>query len=203
MAEGTRSPMTIVLWVFGISGVLCCCGGGVATLLSPQILVAMMTDSEPLDLPPVVPDPAMCEAKDLELLETGRTTMTGPEATVCLYPEDGDLAAWRLEAVGDEAMADVSVYDAANDHYINLHVRGVMEIQDGWFTRFEISELSAGSFELGGILAGQDMAGDVNGSLAEQRTADPEMAAMLDEIQLLTVDDGVFVLERTTAAPTP
>jgi hypothetical protein len=167
----------------------------VATLLSPQIIMAMMTDSEPLNLPPVVPNPEMCDAKDLELLETGRTTMTGPEATVCLYPEDSDLAAWRLEAVGDEAMADVSIHDAVNDHYINVHVRGVMEIEDGWFTRFEISELSAGSFELGSILAGQDMSADVNGSLAEQRTTDPDMADMLDEIHLLTVEDGVFVLE--------
>ena len=205
MPEKKSNKLTVILGCLGLLvllSLLACCGGGAALfLVGPGLLVGLVVDDEPLPVKVVKWDEGRVEMLEDRLatqMLTDRTIeLTGDELTQLVISEDtGQLVAFRvdIDAQGRGVM-DLSVQlEPSQPQYFNIHTVGDFEIEDGWFTDFTVDTLDVGKFDIGQYVAGQQLKDNVNQSLSQQRVQDPEVGEAFDMIELLTIEDGQFVL---------
>jgi hypothetical protein len=191
-------------------GVLVCCGGGIAALaLGPEALaklaVNLFVDDAPLPAPTARWDEADVEALGVRLeasIDEDRTlSLTGEEFSQLVLHgiDDPQLTVFYVSVDEKERISsDISYQlDPAQQQWVNMHVVGTMEMEDGWFTEFTIDEWTIGTFDLGQYMAGQDLTADANQNLAQQKAQDPEVEAATDMVEYLGVEDGRLVLTLT------
>lgn len=202
--KGTNKLFMFGCIAFIALGLLSCCGGGVLLLVSPQLLIGLVLEKEPLPVEVWQWSESDVDALEqrlaAEMADDRRIELTGEELTqIVLSGDDDALQAFRIDVdEQDRAVVDVSIRTQDPDpRYVNLHLVGDMTLEQGWLTLLVVDELEIGKFDLGQYIAGQDITDDANQSLAQQRVQDPEIGESLDMIQLLTIEDGRFVLELT------
>ncbi len=209
MAEKKKgNKLTVILGCLGLLillSLLACCGGGAALFLfGPGLLVGLVVSDEPLPVQVVKWDEGRVEMLEDQLatqMLTDRTIeLTGDELTQLVISEDtGQMVAFRID-IDDQGrgVMDVSLQlEPSQPQYLNLHTVGDFEIEDGWFTDFTVDTLDIGKFDVGQYVAGQQLKDNVNQSLAQQRVQDPEVGQAFDMIELLTIENGQFVLTLT------
>lgn len=209
MAEKNKgNKLTVILGCLGLLillSLLACCGGGAALfLVGPGLLVGLVVSDEPLPVQVVKWDEGRVEMFEdqlaTEMLSDRTIELTGDELTQLVISEDtGQLVAFRIDIDDQErGVLDMSVQlDPSQPQYFNMHAVGDFEIEDGWFTEFTVDTLDIGKFDIGQYVAGQQLKDNVNQSLAQQRVQDPEVGQAFDMIELLTIEDGQFVLTLT------
>ncbi len=202
--KGTNKLFMFGCIAFIALGLLSCCGGGVLLLVSPQLLVGLVLEKEPLPVEVWQWSESDVDALEqrlaAEMADDRRIELTGEELTqIVLSGDDDALQAFRIDVdEQDRAVVDVSIRTQDPDpRYVNLHLVGDMTLEQGWLTLLVVDELEIGKFDLGQYIAGQDITDDANQSLAQQRVQDPEIGEALDMIELLTIEDGHFVLALT------
>jgi len=205
--KGANKWFTIGCVAFIGVGLLCCCGGVGILAISPQLLLGLLFEKEPLPV-----QTWQWSESDVEALEDRlaadmereqRIALTGEELTqIVLSGDTGELEAFRIDIdEQDRAVVDISIRtEDPKPRYMNIHAVGEMTIENGWFTHLVVDEMEFGRFDLGQYIAGQDITDDANNSLAQQRVSDPEVGDNLDKIELLTVRDGQFELVLTEEA---
>jgi hypothetical protein len=202
------NKLTVILGCLGLLillSLLACCGGGAALfLVGPGLLVGLVVSDEPLPVQVVKWDEGRVEMFEdqlaTEMLSDRTIELTGDELTQLVISEDtGQLVAFRIDIDDQErGVLDMSVQlDPSQPQYFNMHAVGDFEIEDGWFTEFTVDTLDIGKFDIGQYVAGQQLKDNVNQSLAQQRVQDPEVGQAFDMIELLTIEDGQFVLTLT------
>lgn len=206
MPEKKKSnKLTVILGCLGLLillSLLACCGGGAALfLVGPGLLVGLVVSDEPLPVQVVKWDEGRVEMLEdqlaAEMLSDRTIELTGDELTQLVISEDtGQMVAFRIDIDDQErGVLDMSVQlDPSQPQYFNMHTVGDFEIEDGWFTDFTVDTLDIGKFDIGQYVAGQQLKDNVNQSLAQQRVQDPEVGKAFDMIELLTIENGQFVL---------
>ncbi len=190
--------------------VLVCCGGGIAALaLGPDALVKLainvFVDDAPLPAPTARWDEAEVEALADRLtvgLDEERTiTLTDEEFSQLVLGgvDDPQLTVFHVTVDENEKVsADISYQlDPAQQQWVNMHMVGTMEMEDGWFTEFTVDEWTIGSFDLGQYMAGQDLTADANQNLAQQKAQDPDVQQATDMVEYLGIEDGKIKLTLT------
>jgi hypothetical protein len=184
--------------------VLACGGGVVLVLAAPSLLLRLVTSDAPLPLPPVHADAAqrttittrMCA----ELAGTGTTRVSGSELTQLFAGAEGAPGRVRIDVdVEDRAVLDYSgELEPGSDRWINVHGKGGMRMEHGWFEHFTVDELTVGDWDLGQFTHGQELAMQANQNLAQQRAQKPQDFAALDAFEAIAVERGGVTL---VAAP--
>ena len=208
MPEKKSNKLTVILGCLGLLvllSLLACCGGGAALfLVGPGLLVGLVVDDEPLPVKVVKWDEGRVEMLEDRLatqMLTDRTIeLTGDELTQLVISEDtGQMVAFRID-IDAQGRGDLDMsiqLDPTTPQYLNIHTVGDFTIEDGWFTDFTVDEIDIGKFDLGQYVAGQQLKDNVNQSLSQQRVQDPEVGEAFDMIELLTIENGQFVLTLT------
>ncbi len=189
--------------------VLVCCGGLIALLFIWKYLVALILGyfvaGDPLPAPTDRWDDAQVAAVEqrvTEELEQNRTlTLSGEELGQWAAHEidDPQLTVFHVRVDDqDRASLDLSYQlDPTQQQWINIHVQGEVEMEDGWFTEFVIHEMDLGDIDLIQQASGQDMTAEANQNLAQQRAQDPKVDQTMDWIEHLEFDDGQIQITFT------
>ncbi|MEZ4239288.1 MAG: hypothetical protein R3F59_24670 [Myxococcota bacterium] len=183
-----------------VGGALLLGGGLVAGVAwAPTLAWRWFTEDAPLADASTALDPAarvelamrVCPSLMLGL----PVALTGDEVVALLaFGEAGPTAPVRL-AVDDQGYATLRASIAAEDgRYLNVVAGGSFALDGGWMSSATVDELRVGPLELGGYVAGQELAMDVNQQLARQRAEDADLDATLARVaHLSTVPGGVQV----------
>lgn len=208
MASSTMKAL-IGCGVVAIGGSVLLCGGLVAVVAaSPWLLVHLVAQDAPLDIPKVEVSEseriAVGQRVCTELARQGSTQVSGDELTQLMLTGPDAPQLVRIAADGEQAVFDLSVEtEPGNGKWINVHGRGGMAMEHGWFVRFTMDELTIGGFDLGQYTAGQDLMAQANQNLAQQRAQNPEQYAAMDSIDRLSVEGGVFTMALAEGGALP
>ncbi len=190
-------------------GLLLCCGGVVLVLFLPgqlaQWAVTTFVDDAPLPAPTARWEEPELEALAERLaadLEDDRTVaLTGEEFSQLMTGaiDDPQLTVFHVTVDDQDKVAfDLSYQiDPTQQQWFNMHMKGDVEMEDGWFTEFTIDEWEAGSFDLGPYMAGQDLTADANQNLAQQKVQDPQVAELVAMVEHLGIENGLITLTVT------
>jgi len=206
MATKKGKALTVVLGclvlLILLSVVVCCGGGALLFIAGPGMLAGFVVSDEPLDVHTVKWDEARVEALAEEVgrdaVDDRTIELSGEELTQFVLAEaEEELVAFRIDIDDSErAVFDLSLQpDMSQPQYVNLHAIAEFTIEDGWFTHFQVDELSVGKFDVGQYMAGQELKDNVNQSLAQQRVQDPDVGKTFDMVEYLGVENGRFVLK--------
>jgi hypothetical protein len=191
--------------VLSVGATALCCGGGVVLLwLSPRMFLEMMVEPQPLAVAMPAPDPVAAEASRAricgDILAVRPTTVSGDELTQFgLEGAIPELKVFRAQIAGDDLTMDVSV-ELEPGQYINLHGKGGFTMDHGWFTDSTFDEATFSGWDLGGYVVGQQLAPDMNRSLANERAKTPELGPLLDAWDTVAVRGGVIELVPNAGA---
>lgn len=193
MPKRRRWPL-IVLVVFLLGFLACCCGCAGIWHFLPEIMVAAFTEGQPLTAPTVPPDPTIADRVQARFEAGGPVTITAEELVQLVDPSSEEQidAFWIEIHPDDSAEIILSVGIDDQDKWFNLHSIFSFEMEHGWFTHFTVDDLVAGGWDLGQYMAHQELAQQANQSMANQRAQDPQVAATLDEVEHLWFEDGAM-----------
>jgi hypothetical protein len=192
-----------------IGGSVLLCGGLVAVLAaSPWLLVQLVTQDAPLDIPKVEASEseriAVGQRVCTELARQGSTQVSGDELTQLMMTGPDAPPLVRIAAEGDQAVFDLSVEtEPGNGKWVNVHGRGGMVMENGWFVHFTMDEITVGDWDLGQYTAGQELMAQANQNLAQQRAQNPEQYAVMDGIDRLSVEGGAFTMALKEGSTLP
>lgn len=195
MGKGLLGCLVVLL----LAALACCCSGTILLYYTPEILVALATSDHPLPIAPIVVDEARNEATMTrmsdELERTRTTTLSGDELTrIVASSSPGTLV--RIAVQGGRASLDLSV-PLEESAWVNVHVVGRFVIEHGWFTDVQIDEARLAEWELGAFVAGQQLAANVNQSLAQERAKDSGLDEMFSVMERVAVDEDTFRMTLT------
>jgi hypothetical protein len=198
MAEKKRGcllPLLLAVLVLGSLASCCGCAGLLHFL--PDILARAFTEDSVLKAPVLDPDATVAPRIERALEAGGAVRVTGEDLVQLVEPwEEEELYAFWVEVnEDDEVELTLSVWFSEIDRYLNLQATWGMEIEHGWFTDFTVSELEISGWELGQYMRGQQLAEHANRSMADQRSQDPDVALVMDQIEHLWIQDGAIHLE--------
>ncbi|MBD3362840.1 hypothetical protein GF362_03915 [Candidatus Dojkabacteria bacterium] len=179
--------------------VTCCITFFVMTTYMPGKLLSMFVSDEPLDI--VQPAPwSEQEMEDLMVrfdsaMQAGEPVrLSGEEATQLLSGSDPNLEVFKIDVnEEDQAVVDLSYKLEDTDKYLNAHVVGDIEIEDGEFSTFLVEEFMIGNFNMGQFLQGNDMAADINTDM--QSEMEPGQENPIEGIEYFGVEDGEFLIQ--------
>ncbi len=198
MANKKNFRWVLVLLVLAMLGSLaCCCGCAGLWHFLPDMLIAAFTEEGPLKAPVVDPDPTVGPRLERTLAAGEPVAITGEDFVQLVEPwEDEELYAFWVDVRPDDNVElALSVYIADIDRFLNIQAVGAMEIEHGWFTSFTCEEAELSGWELGQYVRGEQLAEHANRSAADQRSQDPQVAEMLDQIEHLWIADGAVHLQ--------
>jgi hypothetical protein len=193
-----RKPwLLIVLVLMLLSSLACCCGCAGLWHFLPDILVQAFTEEGPLKAPVVDPDPDAAVRLERALEAGGTVRVTGEEIVQLVEPwEEEELYAFWLHVDEQDQLEFVlSAHIAELDRYVNVQARGACEIEHGWFTGFTMDQLVVSGWDIGGYMAGEQLAQHANRSMADQRAQDPNVGLAMDQIERLWLEDGAIAIE--------
>lgn len=178
------------------SAVLCCITFFVMVVFMPAKLLGMFVSNEPLDI--VQPAPwseeevnSLMERVGVSMQAGESVSLTGEEITQLMGSKDPNMEVFSINATEDDmAVVDLS-YKMEGGKYMNVHVVGDIEISDGSFSKFLVEELTVGSFDIGQLLKGKDMAADINTDMQ----SDPSTENPIKDIEYFGIVDGVFQIK--------
>lgn len=206
MAEGRRGCGTWLLGaavVTALSAVACCGCGGLGVVFAPNLLVAafawFLLEDAPLGPPPVPLDAATREqviAKACGDLWAGTPTKIDPALLTgaLAYGAGPEIAHLSITPVGDGWSMAVSIRPEGDTRYINLSGTGTFVMEHGWFTDARLDAVRLAGFDLGVYVQGQQIAENMNQSLANQRAKSPEIAPVLESFDRISTPGGQLEL---------
>ena len=195
-----------------VSLVLCillCCGGLIALPFIWQALLSFALSSFVADDPLPAPTDRW---DDAQVAEVGQRVVEEIEQHRTLSLTGEALSQWAAHEIDDPQLTvfhvsiddqdrislDVSYQlDPTQQQWINFHVQGEAEMEDGWFTEMVIHEMDFGDIDLIQQASGQDMTAEANQNLAQQRAQDPKVDQTMDWIEHLEIDDGQIKITLT------
>lgn len=196
---------TAVLGCLGITvagTAVTCCGGGlvltIVALFFPSMMLGMMTEPQPLAVTVPPADPVRSAEARRQISEA----MVDPTKTAHVAPQDLVNELWTdhtkvpvasMQVDAQQALVmDLSV-QLDPGSYLNFHARTpTFVISHGWFDQLTCDELVLSGWNMSDMMKGQDLAMNVNRSLADQRRDSPDLDAFLKTIASLKLANGGF-----------
>ena len=192
-----RRWLLILLVLFALGSLACCCGCAGLWHFLPDMLIAAFTEDGPLQAPVVDPDTSVGPRLERSLEQGGVVAITGEQFVQLVEPwENEEIYAFWIDVRPDDNVDfALSVSFPEIDRYLNIKATGAMEIEHGWFTDFTIGEAELSGWDLGQYVQGQQLAEHANRSAADQRAQDPQVGLAMDQIEHLWIADGAVQLE--------
>lgn len=190
--------------VVGSIGVIGCCGcSGVGVLVAPNFFIAMaawmMLEDAPLGPPPVALDAATREAVVAQAcgdLWAGRATKLDPTqmAGVLAFGAGPEVQHLAIRPTADGWDMALSVQTEPGADYLNFSGTGAFTMERGWFTDARIDAVSMAGWHFDEYVKGQQLATNMNQSLANQRADNPALGPLLDSFEKISTAGGQLEL---------
>ena len=206
MAERRTGCGTWLLGAVVVSSVsvIACCGcGGVGVLVAPNAFVAMiawlMLEDAPLGPPPVPMDAATREAVVSGAcadLWAGRPTKLDPTLItgVLAFGAGPEVKHLAILPTADGWDMAVSIQSDPDGGYLNFSGAGAFTMERGWFTDTRIDAIAMSGWHFDEYLKGQQLAPNMNQSLANQRAENPALGPLLDSFEKISTAGGQLEL---------
>jgi hypothetical protein len=193
-----------------LGGGTCICGGAAAMSYLPDWLISQVVEDQPS-----VPkhDAISIERDELvtqivaDLQADGNASISGPELTRLVLDTWPGTTRGGVSIREDMATLDLAISlpgenGQPSPGWVNGHFKAAMTMENGWFTKLQMEAFKVGALDLTPFLdpsSDTQVVINANQQLAQARAGDPDVARVLDAVELATFENGALQLNVSDA----